>query len=374
MSQSEPPSQDRENFSPAVPLEISGEQVREIDAVLQRFAESAELETALVVHRNGGLVSGISSEADVTVEVISALVASASGALQALLRELGEPGDLESFHLGDGRALYMKAMLAESVLVGVSPARLPVGLVREAARQISTDLESLLQRIPTPEILPTASETKVFASLTPTSPVAPVSESPSTEEGTENLSETPEAPYEEEPNLDESEEPVPEDVEGEDEEATEVIEMLGDDEPEIVIDGIDSPFEAEEQENEKVETVEEGVEEEIIETGPVFTGSIFEIEKDEEDEVDAPSVFEEAKEAAPEDEAVPAIAGSIFEVDEEPEEEEGDGNEEAIASFELDVAKTGEGEGTEEESAAEVEEEGVVEEEEEVRSSGPFYF
>jgi hypothetical protein len=87
------------DFTAALPLDISEETASRSDDLLREFAEEAGLDTALIVDRSGALVAGISAEAEVTVEVISALVAGASGAMRALVAQLGESGAMESLHL-----------------------------------------------------------------------------------------------------------------------------------------------------------------------------------------------------------------------------------------------------------------------------------
>ena len=63
-------------------------------------------------------MSGISSEEEVTIEVISALVAGACGAMRALVSELGETGGIESFHQGENRVVYLSEIIHRFVLVG----------------------------------------------------------------------------------------------------------------------------------------------------------------------------------------------------------------------------------------------------------------
>ncbi|MDF1850193.1 MAG: hypothetical protein P1U85_05110 [Verrucomicrobiales bacterium] len=432
MSDPELPNPDGADYSPAVPLEISAEKAREVDDILQKFAETAELDTALVVHSSGCLVSGISSEADVTVDVISALVASASGALKALGQELKEFGELESFHQGDDRSIYFKALPRDFVLVGVSSATVPVGLVREAARQNVDELIGVLEDLPEPvqvEIVEPTKERQPLRAAIP--PAAVAAQTPSlelipvekTNEAVESEldSSTPEL----EAEVEEAPAPDPE----EEKEPTEVIELLGGDEPEIVIDGVDSPFEtvedeadeeedlsdevvSEESEAESIEEEEPLDEREVFNVGGVVTGSIFEVEEDEADDDggDVPaSIFEEDPEEEIEEveslsreeaeEVSPGLPENIFEVD---DEEDSDSEEvPEYAPFEIDLEDEEEeeeisleeeqkSEGDDEESTAadeaeavddepsepdeEETEEAEPEEEEEVRSSGPFYF
>ncbi len=136
-----------EDFSPAQTLEISSAIAAQADDLLRRFAEEAGLETALVVDRSGALVAGISSEAEVTIDVISALVAGASGAMRALVKELGETGNIESLHQGGDRLLYLREMINRFILVGVSDCSTPAGIVREEASKVSDALQDILSGI-----------------------------------------------------------------------------------------------------------------------------------------------------------------------------------------------------------------------------------
>lgn len=140
------------DVSPAVPLEISAELVTQVDDQLRDFAEDAELETALVVDQSGAVVSGISSEEEVTIEVISALVAGACGAMRALVSELGETSGIESFHQGENRVVYLSEIIHRFVLVGVCRAGTPVGVIRETANQIKPALVDLLVDLEVPAL------------------------------------------------------------------------------------------------------------------------------------------------------------------------------------------------------------------------------
>lgn len=146
------------DYSPAIPLEISNELAEKADDLLRNFAEDVGLETALVVDRSGALVSGISSEPEVTIEVISALVAGASGAMRALISQFGETGKIESIHQGGQRLLYLRELIHNFILVGVSSSSLAPGIVREKANQIQGDLEALLQDVKPAEVAPPVPE------------------------------------------------------------------------------------------------------------------------------------------------------------------------------------------------------------------------
>lgn len=138
---------DEADFTAAVPLEIDEETAVRTDDLLREFAEDAGLETALVVDRSGALVAGISSEAEVTVEIISALVAGASGAMRALVARLGESGAVESLHFGGNRLVYLKETVNRFILVAVAEASRPAGLVRQKAHSIEASLAEVLGEI-----------------------------------------------------------------------------------------------------------------------------------------------------------------------------------------------------------------------------------
>jgi len=150
--ETEPPEE--ADYPAAVPLEIDEETAMRADDLLREFAEDAGLETALIVDRSGALVAGISAEAEVTVEVISALVAGASGAMRALVSRLGETGALESLHLGGDRLIYLREIVNRFILVAVSEVSRPAGLVRQKALAIGPRLDELLSEIRPQEVTP----------------------------------------------------------------------------------------------------------------------------------------------------------------------------------------------------------------------------
>lgn len=424
MNPHEPSSIENSDVSPAIPLEISADLAARVDGILQDFAEEAELETALVVERSGALVSGISSEAEVMVEVISALVAGASAAMNSLVKELGSTGNIESFHQSAERAIYLAEVMDRFVLVGVSTVPVPVGVIREKARQVRPALIDLLQGIlvappleaPRPRTFslremaeasaaerivesdsvseaPTAAEESHLPAeevVAPVGAVEPLSElepaggDPGDEASPEEFpemifeaDETEEAPGEPEPVS--GAQPV---------EPTEVIEFLGDDTPEIVIEDssgavIDSPFETEDDDD------EEGID---PDDDGSFNESIFELEDDEterellvepvgeledgplmepvagiEIEEEPGAVFEvdEGEVSGPE-----AASSSVFEVEEESSAEQED---DESSAFELDFDDFEE---DEVEEAEEVDTRATEKEieEGEASSPGPFYF
>lgn len=156
----------------AVPLEIDEATALRAEDLLREFAEDAELETVLVVDRSGALVAGISCEADVTVEIISALVAGASGAMRALVDRLGESGALESLHFGGNRFVYLKETVPQFVLVAVADASRPAGLVRQKALAIEAALAEVLADVPALPRPPRAEETTIPGVATAANPLA----------------------------------------------------------------------------------------------------------------------------------------------------------------------------------------------------------
>lgn len=410
MNPHEPSSIENSDVSPAIPLEISADLAARVDGILQDFAEEAELETALVVERSGALVSGISSEAEVMVEVISALVAGASAAMNSLVKELGSTGNIESFHQSAERAIYLAEVMDRFVLVGVSTVPVPVGVIREKARQVRPALIDLLQGIlvappleaPRPRTFslremaeasaaerivesdsvseaPTAAEEshlpaeEVVApvgAVEPLSELEPVGGDPGDEASPEEFpemifeaDETEEAPGEPEPVS--GAQPV---------EPTEVIEFLGDDTPEIVIEDssgavIDSPFETEDDDgsfNESIfELEDDETERELLvePVGELEDGPLMEPVAGIEIEEEPGAFFEvdEGEVSGPE-----AASSSVFEVEEGSSAEEED---DESSAFELDFDDF-------EEEAEEVDTRATEKETEEGEASspGPFYF
>ena len=136
-----------DDHSAAIPLEINQETAERAEEVLRLFAEDAEMDMALIVDRSGALIAGIAADAEVPVDTISALVAGVCGAVDALIDKIGESGEIESFHSGGERQLYLRELENRFILVGVSGVDLPTGIIREKSAQIRGELSEILQEI-----------------------------------------------------------------------------------------------------------------------------------------------------------------------------------------------------------------------------------
>jgi len=321
---SNPPPTSPSDRSPAHPLEVSAALAAAVEQVLFGFAAKAELETALVVDLSGALVSGISADEDSEIDVVSVLAAGASGAIRALAKRLGEAGEIESFHHGSEQVVYLGGVGERFLLVGVCRSGTAIGAIREEARQVRPSLTSLLATLDETrsEAANRAAQPPAPANAAPpaTPPAAPVpppaiplSAAPQERASREVAQPGPEEPARTGSRLQEAvseitrpdPEPLP----------TEIIEYLGEDEPEIVVEhssfalaGLpDSPFEiAEDEDFEEIEDFDEveapefgdegGTQADAVETAdgsealpeePTFEkDSIFELEE-EEDFLDA---------------------------------------------------------------------------------------
>jgi predicted regulator of Ras-like GTPase activity (Roadblock/LC7/MglB family) len=280
----------------AVPLEISLDVAEQADELLRELAEDAGLDTALIVDKSGALVTGISAEENVTVEVISALVVGASGAMKTLVRELGETGEIESLHQGDKRTVYLREILGRFLLVGVSEASIPVGVIREKSNQMREPLSKLLGSIETSLVSPerAAEEPEQEDPLSGNDDDSLAVKTDDNFFKTEKLSELEDVEDEQENRvldteaisifeLDEEPESF-EEVAEEAPEPTEVIEPLDFGEDEIVIDADEEPvlgpFEPEEDDTEQEEVESEPI---VVEQRePV--DSIFELDPEDDEE------------------------------------------------------------------------------------------
>ncbi len=354
------------DITAAVPLEISAELAEGVENLLRELAEDAGLSTALVVDRSGALVAGISSEEEVTVEVISALVAGASGAVRALVEQWGETGSMESLHFGGNRTIYLKEMVNRFILVGVSDGSRPAGLIRQRAGAIESELSGLLSKVK-PAVMapsdppPAVRSLREIAEERAVRRKIAVAEAVRTEiplpanESVEN-EESPPPPLHE---------PIPEIIH-----PREVLEPLDPGELEIVIEpsgagdspypGVKdfaaiSPFETDDEESEEEESGG------VVMANP---DSIFEL--DEEDELE---LSEEDGLEFP-DKTDPLPHRFVVEGEVEPE----DGGFVGEDVFEFDEFEN-EDEDETDDIGSEIKE--MIDEEDqesEVRSSGPFYF
>ncbi len=157
MEETEPYPSGGIDHSTAMPLEIDEQTAVAADDRLREFAQDADLDISLIVDRSGALVAGIASDANLPVDVISALVAGANGAMRALNSQVGGNGSMESLHFGGNRLIYLREVAERFVLVAVAESTHPAGLIREKALSLDSVLSDLLANVvpkapPTPGI------------------------------------------------------------------------------------------------------------------------------------------------------------------------------------------------------------------------------
>ncbi len=184
----------------AVTLEVPSGVADDIELVLRGFAEEAELDTALVVDFSGFLVAGISTVADVDVDRIGNLVAEAADSASDLAGALGEGEPLESLHIGEDRFFYLREVGSRFILVGVSDAQVPAGVLRNQARAIETPLLSHLAKVKAVPMSLTRKKTELPVGEPEPVPVPPISlRQPIPDPEPEPLEEHAETAYEPEP-------------------------------------------------------------------------------------------------------------------------------------------------------------------------------
>lgn len=177
--------------SPLLTLEIRPELATEIEDLLGAFADQCELDTALVVARSGALAAGISIENGVTIQSVAALVAQVGGHARTLAQELKNRAPLESLFFGEDRSLYVRELDERFFLVAVSPATVPVGVVRAASGPLAEELLPMLVGILVPVPLPerpvslskslrriALERTPLHEAVRPVDPLIPDSEDP----------------------------------------------------------------------------------------------------------------------------------------------------------------------------------------------------
>ncbi len=155
MEETEPYPSGGIDHSTAMPLEIDEQTAVAADDRLREFAQDADLDISLIVDRSGALVAGIASDANLPVDVISALVAGANGAMRALNSQVGGNGSMESLHFGGNRLIYLREVAERFVLVAVAESTHPAGLIREKALSLDSVLSDLLAKV-VPKAPPTS--------------------------------------------------------------------------------------------------------------------------------------------------------------------------------------------------------------------------
>lgn len=128
-------------------LIIYEEEINKIDALLSKMIKGAEAKCALVVDKDGHLITrqGFTHSLDTTA--LAALLAGSFASTKEIARLVGEPEFSVLFHQGKKDHIHMSIVGERSILVVIFDDRTTIGMVRLYARETAQELATIFGQI-----------------------------------------------------------------------------------------------------------------------------------------------------------------------------------------------------------------------------------
>ena len=130
-------------------LIIYEEDINQIEALISKMLKGAEAKCALLVDKDGHLITrqGFTHSLDTTA--LAALLAGSFASTKEIARLVGEPEFSVLFHQGKKDHIHMSLVGDRSILVVIFDDRTTIGMVRLYAKETSSGLSKIFEKIET---------------------------------------------------------------------------------------------------------------------------------------------------------------------------------------------------------------------------------
>jgi predicted regulator of Ras-like GTPase activity (Roadblock/LC7/MglB family) len=128
------------------------EDIERIEKVLGQFLKSANAKCALLVDKDGHLVTKQGESSSYDMDTISALVAGSFAATKQMAKLLGEEEFSVMFHQGKKDNIQLSLVGDRTILAIIFDERTTLGMVRLYAGQVSSKLATLFDDIATRKV------------------------------------------------------------------------------------------------------------------------------------------------------------------------------------------------------------------------------
>lgn len=142
------------------------EEITKIDALLNKMLKGAEAKCALLVDKDGHLITrqGFTHSLDTTA--LAALLAGSFASTKEIARLVGEPEFSVLFHQGKKDHIHMSIVGERSILVVIFDDRTTIGMVRLYAKETATELAKIFDQLKTKSGTKPNNITQEFADMT----------------------------------------------------------------------------------------------------------------------------------------------------------------------------------------------------------------
>jgi predicted regulator of Ras-like GTPase activity (Roadblock/LC7/MglB family) len=127
------------------------DQIQEIDLALMRIIKEAEAKCALLVDKDGHLVTrqGFTHTLDTTA--LAALLAGSFASTKEIARLVGEPEFSVLFHQGKKDHIHISLINDRTILVIIFDDRTTIGMIRLYSKEIGESLKVMLEKEHVPQ-------------------------------------------------------------------------------------------------------------------------------------------------------------------------------------------------------------------------------
>lgn len=124
------------------------DQIKQIDQALTRIMKEAEAKCALLVDKDGHLITrqGFTQTLDTTA--LAALLAGSFASTKEIARLVGEPEFSVLFHQGKKDHIHISLIGERTILVVIFDDRTTIGMVRLYAKEVGETLKTILESTP----------------------------------------------------------------------------------------------------------------------------------------------------------------------------------------------------------------------------------
>lgn len=128
-------------------LIIYEEEIKQIDAIVSKMLKGCEAKCALLVDKDGHLITrqGFTHSLDTTA--LAALLAGSFASTKEIARLVGEPEFSVLFHQGKKDHIHMSIVGERSILVVVFDDRTTIGMVRLYAKETALELAEVFKSV-----------------------------------------------------------------------------------------------------------------------------------------------------------------------------------------------------------------------------------
>ena len=128
-------------------LIIYEEEIKKIETLLTKMLKGAEAKCALLVDKDGHLITrqGFTHSLDTTA--LAALLAGSFASTKEIARLVGEPEFSVLFHQGKKDHIHMSLVGERSILVVIFDDRTTIGMVRLYAKETAVELATIFEQV-----------------------------------------------------------------------------------------------------------------------------------------------------------------------------------------------------------------------------------